>query len=128
MSCTSIFSLASVSPNPSIERWSPQTHVLARKIPPFSLVVAIVSSLLAGCTTDGMSGGYNDYSIYQVGGSSPVDRRTAERALASSVAASSAGSTTSPSPCFERRSQSCLSKTLCKLLLVASSSTSASMS
>ena len=63
----------------------------AREVSCLFSAMAIVGSFLSGCSTDGMSGGYNDYSVYQVGGSGQVNRRTAERALASSVAASSAG-------------------------------------
>jgi TonB family protein len=58
---------------------------------PFLPAMAIVATLLSGCSTDGMSGSYNDYSVYQVDGSKVVNRRTAELVLASSVAASSAG-------------------------------------
>jgi len=62
-----------------------------RETLPFLPAMAIVTSLLSGCSTDGMSGSYNDHSGYQVGGSNLMNRRTAEHALASSVAASSAG-------------------------------------
>ena len=62
-----------------------------RETVPFLSAIAIVASLLSGCSTDGMSGGYNDYSVYQVDGSNPLSRRSAEHVLASSVAASSAG-------------------------------------
>src|ERR1700754_3099567 len=50
-------------------------------------------ALLLGCGADGTSGSSRSpyYSVYQIGGSQQVDGRTAEAALAQSVAASSVG-------------------------------------